>query len=272
MNEEQKYYIDQVNSIINDDILIKEMGLDGISLPPHQHSRTQVVMTLQGTLHVQIGGREYFVPERHICWIPSGMKHTLSSNNQKVAVRIYYVNMRYVDNAPANVFAVYKDSPWASINLQYMADFGAQISSQRHSLYTYCMSFFRLFPDAAKQFKLPWKGVPLEGEYVFLDALDYIHTHLAENVKFDEVAEAVGASSRSLSRMFYSEGMRFSDFINYERITRALELMGDHTLPISKIAKATGFCSASNFNRSFKLVMGMSPTEMKAEAKTCRQK
>ena len=84
MNNEQRSYINKVNGANSGDIFIKDKGREGIDLPPHKHQQTQVVLTLQGTLHVKLSDREYFVPDGHICWIPSEIVHSLFSNNRKM--------------------------------------------------------------------------------------------------------------------------------------------------------------------------------------------
>jgi AraC-like DNA-binding protein len=70
-------------------------------------------------------------------------------------------------------------------------------------------------------------------------------------------------SPRTLSRLFSEAGTTFSDYLGYQRIIRSLELMADNTMPIKKIAYDTGFSSPANFNRAFKQVMGMPPSEMR---------
>lgn len=37
----------------------------------------------QEQLHVEIGSESYFVPEKHIAWIPQGAEHKLSSNSRQ---------------------------------------------------------------------------------------------------------------------------------------------------------------------------------------------
>ena len=53
-------------------ILIKKTGWEEVNLPGHVHGKCQIIYTLAGTLHVEIGSESYFVPEKHIAWIPQG--------------------------------------------------------------------------------------------------------------------------------------------------------------------------------------------------------
>lgn len=262
MNNEQKGFIDKVNNAKDAEIFIKDTGREGIDLPPHKHRRTQVVLTLQGTLHVKVSEREYFVPEGHVCWIPSDMTHSLSSNNRRIALRIYYVSLQSTGKSPADEFAVFNLSQWASVNLSFMASHGSQISIENEGLHEFCMSFFQLFPDVEQKYVLPLRGIGIGTDKTLRDALDYIHFHLAENIRQEEVASAVGTSSRTLSRLFNEAGISFSGYLSYQRIITALELMADHAMTMREIAYATGFSAPANFNRTFKQVMGCSPSEM----------
>lgn len=73
MNAEQKEYISLINRSDKDEILIKKTGWEEINLAGHaHHGKYQIIYTLSGTLHVQIGAENYFVPEKHIAWIPKG--------------------------------------------------------------------------------------------------------------------------------------------------------------------------------------------------------
>lgn len=263
MNKEQEHYIKNVDKATGDDIFIKNSGREGINLPPHSHNRTQIVLTMQGTLHVMVDNREYFVPEGHICWIPSGMTHSLSSNNRQIAIRIYYVSLHFPKKSPGNEFAVYNDNPWAIANFHYIDSHGSVISCQNKGLHEFCMAFFRLLPDVCQRYVLPLKGIAVGTDPILRKALAYIHSNLSDNLKQEDVANAVGTSSRSLSRLFQDAGISFTGYLNYQRIIRSLELMADKTMTMREIAYATGFSAPANFNRTFKQIMGVSPTEMK---------
>ena len=90
MNQEQKDYISLLNSSSENDILIKKTGWEEISLHAHSHEKYQIIYTLSGTLHIQIDSDSYFVPEKHIAWIPGDVIHEINSNNRQVSLVIFY--------------------------------------------------------------------------------------------------------------------------------------------------------------------------------------
>lgn len=92
MNNEQRAYISSIKDSAQEEIFIKKTGWEEISLSGHSHNKHQIIYTLSGTLHVQIGSTSYFVPEKHIGWIPKNVEHELCSKNRQVSLVIYYVD------------------------------------------------------------------------------------------------------------------------------------------------------------------------------------
>ena len=262
MNEEQKTFIQGVDHTAKDNVIVKVTGREGIDLAPHSHRRVQLVEAVTGTLRVTIGDREYFVPEGYACWIPSGMTHALTSHNHRIALRIFYF-MADTADSDAGSFSVHYVCPWASANFRFIADYGPVISLDDSGLYSFCLSFFHTFRKEERRLELPLRGINADTPPVLRKAMAYIHTHLADDIKQEDVAGAAGISPRSLSRLFSEGDTTFCDFLRYQRVIRSLELMADNTMPIKEIAYDTGFSSPANFNRAFKQVMGMPPSEMR---------
>ena len=93
MNQEQESYISLIKQTSKETIRIKKTGWEEIKLPGHAHEKCQIIYTLSGTLHVQIGSTSYFVPEKHIAWIPGCTEHELSSKNRQVSLVIFYLSL-----------------------------------------------------------------------------------------------------------------------------------------------------------------------------------
>ena len=89
-------------------------------------------------------------------------------------------------------------------------------------------------------------------------ALDYMTRHLVEELHIDHVAKEVGISPCTLNRLLHEEHISFSAYLNYQRIIRAVELIADGKRILAEVAYATGFSAPSNFNRTFRQILGMS--------------
>ena len=263
MNEEQESFIRQVEQVGKGKVLIKVTGREAVDLAPHSHHCIQVVETIAGSLRVTVGAREYFVPEGYTCWIPSGMMHALASNNRKISLRLFYFQLPDDKGKTFESFSVLYVCPWARANLSFIANRGPVVDEGDAALHTFCLSFFETFHRVERRLSLPLRGIDSESSPVLRKAMAYIHKHLADNVRASDAAHAVGVSTRTLSRLFSESGTTLSNYLCYQRIIRSLELIADNTLSIKQIAYNTGFSSPANFNRAFKLVMGLPPKEMR---------
>lgn len=98
------------------------------------------------------------------------------------------------------------------------------------------------------------------------EALDYMREHLADPaLSADRVAEALFISRRRLYQLF-DDGQGVSERIRGLRIDRAKALLADPAKAargIGEIAKDCGFVSAAHFSRTFRQVVGQTPSEFR---------
>ena len=91
--------------------------------------------------------------------------------------------------------------------------------------------------------------------------LDYMMEHLGDGLRIDRVAAEFGFSVRNLSRLLHASGIRFADYMNHQRVVRAIELFSDGGKTLQQVAYEAGFSTPNHFNRVFRQVTGMSPSE-----------
>lgn len=97
-------------------------------------------------------------------------------------------------------------------------------------------------------------------------AKKYIRERFQERITLDEAAQAVNASTRHFCKVFKeATGITFTDYLARIRVEKAKHLLQNPHLRVSEIAFETGFESISQFNRSFKRVAGMPPTQFRSE-------
>ncbi|MGB0416033.1 MAG: PocR ligand-binding domain-containing protein [Coraliomargarita sp.] len=95
-------------------------------------------------------------------------------------------------------------------------------------------------------------------------AKHYIQSHFDERISLDEAAQAVNASTRHFCKVFkQATGITFTDYLARVRVEKAKHLLQNPNLRVSEVAFETGFDSISQFNRSFKRIAGMSPTQFR---------
>lgn len=100
-------------------------------------------------------------------------------------------------------------------------------------------------------------------------SIDQIHAvvsritdRLAEDHSARALAAELGMSESRFSRFFRkATGNTFTDFVNRVRISRACQLLMDTEHPIVHICYEVGFNNVANFNRRFREIKGMTPSE-----------
>jgi len=94
----------------------------------------------------------------------------------------------------------------------------------------------------------------------------YIREHFSERISLDEAAQAVNASTRHFCKVFkQATGITFTEYLARTRVEKAKHLLRNPHIRVSEVAFETGFESISQFNRSFKRVAGMTPTQFREE-------
>ena len=94
----------------------------------------------------------------------------------------------------------------------------------------------------------------------------YVDEHYTEKISSRDLAQLVGLSAEHFCRTFkQSTGLRFTEYIARERVKRICEALVQSDQPISHIALDCGFQSLAQFNRTFKKMAGITPSEYRAE-------
>lgn len=261
MNIEQQNYISLINEFTEDRILIKKTGWEEINLPNHAHDKFQIIYTLSGTLHIQIGTTNHFIPEGYIAWIPSGTVHKLSSNNRQISLIIFYVSINSTDKETSkHTFSIYRTNTIVVENLKFISSKGNNITQEiQPDLYHFTLSFFNLLPQMAPEIDFALQTLIIPNDSRLKPVLDYMARHIQEELRIEQIAERYNLSNRNLSRLFHASGIHFSSYVNHLRIVRAIELLTDGEKTMQEIAYEVGFNTPNNFNRVFKQITGKSP-------------
>ena len=261
MNDEQREYLAPLGASDREEILIKRTGWEAINLPTHAHEKFQIIYTLSGTLHIKIGSNTYFVPERHLAWIPSRTKHKISSNSRQVALICFYIDLPVEgDQDPKALFYIWGIRPLIGENLKFIASHAPCIRCSTHpDLYRYASSFFNLMPQINPKETFLLRPLIIPNDPRLTPVLNYINRHLSDRLDMELLASRFHLSTRNLSRLFNTSKIRFSSLVNHWRILRAIELMSDRDKTIQEIAYEVGFNTPNNFNRVFKQITGTAP-------------
>lgn len=94
--------------------------------------------------------------------------------------------------------------------------------------------------------------------------LNYIDQHFTEKLSLNELSKLAGMSPNYFSSFFKkTSGIPLWDYINQKRIDLSVQILRerDSGKNILEIATLCGFNNTAHFNKTFKKVTGMTPTE-----------
>lgn len=97
--------------------------------------------------------------------------------------------------------------------------------------------------------------------------IDHAMEYFYEPISLDEIAEKASMSKNAFCRYFKKRTNKtFFQFLIEIRIENACKILySQKELPVSSIAESCGFKNISNFNRKFKELKGITPTEYKCQ-------
>ena len=93
-------------------------------------------------------------------------------------------------------------------------------------------------------------------------AMKYIDENLAEPLTLDEIAAKANLNKTYFTTLFKKlNGVAPWEYLTARRIEKSYALLPRRDMNILEVANSCGFNNASNFNRAFRKVTGMTPSE-----------
>jgi AraC-like DNA-binding protein len=99
--------------------------------------------------------------------------------------------------------------------------------------------------------------------------VDYLNDNYADKLTAPQAAALSGMSQSTFNRFFkQATGTTFVDYLTQLRLTKARQLLRDHSLTIAEISNCVGFTDQSYFDKRFKAHFGKSPRECRELTKS----
>jgi AraC-like DNA-binding protein len=95
-------------------------------------------------------------------------------------------------------------------------------------------------------------------------ARKFIEDHQAEPLSLGRIAQVANISRHYFCKMFKkATGINFIDYLSRVRVEKSKTLLLNPNSRVSEVAFACGFQSMTNFNREFKRIVRLSPTQFR---------
>jgi AraC-like DNA-binding protein len=214
-----------------------------------------------GTLRLEAQGRAWLLPPARAALIEAGRPIRVSIP-QPVTTASALFDTAFTPAPPAPL-TVFDLSPLARALVTECGTWG----DSDQPLTAYAETLFAAL--AAVTWRLAEQPspvvVPVGRSPELRRALRLTEERLGGEVRFEDLADAVGLAPRSLARRFSDEtGMTWRAALRRMRVLRAIEELAAGDTAVTKIAFMVGYTSLSAFNAAFQELTGRTPTEYRA--------
>ncbi|MEU6595259.1 helix-turn-helix transcriptional regulator [Streptomyces sp. NPDC046881] len=222
----------------------------GAAITPHRHDDHQIAYAGRGVLTVTTDAGSWVAPATRALWVPAGTVHAHRAHG---ALELHLVGLPASENplglATPTVLAV---GPLLRELIVAHTRGPQDGSPERARLRAVLLDQLRASPQ--QPLHLPTPGSPV------LRALcDILRADPADGRTLAELGRQVGASDRTLSRLFRRDlGMTFPQWRTQLRLHHALVLLAEGT-PVTTVAHRCGWSSASAFIDVFRRAFGHTP-------------
>lgn len=238
-----------------DSLVVRSMALTlppGFRIEPHTHPWAQLVYATSGVLSVQTPAGCFVVPSRRAVWVPPGAAHE-SEMTGAVSLRTLYFHPDVASSIP-DQFAVFDVSPLLRELVLEIVRRGAlrRADPAGQRLAEVAIDQIRTTPEVPLVLPMPSDPRARRMAARLREAPGPDHS-------LDELARGVGASVRTLERLFVRDvGMSLGRWRQQARLLEALRRLATGA-SVTRVATEIGYESTSAFIAMFKRTLGITP-------------
>lgn len=218
----------------------------------HRHRRAQLLFASRGVMQVTIPDGIWVVPPQRAVWVPSGVDHEVNSSGA-ISLRNMYFVQEICDGLPTSCCVVtvpplLRELILHAVQLPPLYD----EEGPDGRLMQVILDQIRALPVAPLH-------LPLSEEPRVRAITDALQTDPSDSRSLEEWGHQVGASARTLARLFLNEtGYTFGQWRQQARLLSALEGLAQGQ-PVSVIANELGYENQSAFIAMFRKALGKTP-------------
>lgn len=242
-------------SLVNDRVKL-ENGID-FSFPLHLHSSYEFIVVTEGEMSVTVDGVPYLLHQEDALLIFPNQVHSLETIKH---------SCHFLCIFPQKLVQAYTKLVASKVpcDNRFRPDFtyverlasitqNDSIMNVKGILYSLCGQF-----DSGREYKDNKSG----DEELISRIFHFVETNYSTDCSLEALSKNTAYHYVYLSKYFKRcTGISFTDYVNRYRISEACYILQNSSQTILKTAYDCGFDSLRSFNRNFKNIMGITPSE-----------
>lgn len=251
----------------------------------HNHTWFEISTVLGGSGTYNVGGKEFPISAGDIFIFCSNEQHCITDVNSELKILNTHFEPSYIKAGGADGLS----AAHQSFCFCHSPEFENRIPAEKgEKIRSLLLNIKDELTDSDGEYSLAVKAmlnliiVSLIRDFNFCDttpesthgfkgimrAITYIDRHLTEPLSLEDIADVAGISPTYFSCLFKKLcQVNLWDYIISKRVEKAAYLICDeeNEQTVLQIALACGFNSTASFNKQFKRVTGLTPTQYRKE-------
>ena len=226
----------------------------GFVIAPHSHPRAQLIYAADGVMRVISPLGAWVVPPLRAVWIPAGVEHEVRMSG-RVTMRTLYVDPGAAPSALAGCTVIEVTPLLRALILRAVEE---PVEYDERGAAGLVMAL--ILAELGRATTVPLR-IPLPSDSRLAALCRALLDDPAEEATLEGWAERVGASARTLARLFRRDtGMGFTQWRQQVRLAEAVGRLARRD-PVAQIADDLGYSSASAFTAMFRRTLGATPRQ-----------
>ena len=230
----------------------------GTRLDAHTHREAQLVYAARGTMQVTTPKGRWLVPPDRAVWVPARLPHAFDVLAD-IEMRTLYFDLAWLkrERCGTQLTSEFVVRVSALLQQAILALFDRGGTSERTAL------LIKLAMLELHRAEDSTTFIPLPREARCRRAAEIVLRAPARAHEIETLAQEVGTSARTLSRLFSAETqLSFKSWCQRARIAAAIESLSTQAnVSVKRLAADLGYASVPAFSAAFRQVTGRTPTE-----------
>jgi len=219
----------------------------------HQHESGQLIYMKKGILIGQVAGKQWLLQKGMLIWIPPNTNHHAECK-YSANLTVVYIAKSTVNVWPAQFLLM--DASQLAIGI-------IDALANKYVSLNKAICLLDLLLEEVVEGVSSKNILPLPTDRRLIRITQSIIDNLADNVNLKEWGYKVGASERTLSRLFIKEtGLSYKGWVNRLKHNKAIIGLASG-LTNEKLSLVLGFASGDSFSHWFQKEFNETPTSMK---------
>ena len=221
----------------------------------HKHPWHQIAFPFEGILQTKVGDSQFVIPHSALIFIPANTSHEsfVMTNTKFIGI---YLNPKFNNKYPLKAKAI-SVTPFLKELILHIKDNVTNLSTSQQEM----AKLLAVLSDqlsAGEPYKM---RLLLPNDRRLMIIFKALMADLQQDTRLPDWAKQVGASERTLSRLFTKEfGMTFPLWRQHLRLVSCLDLL-ESNLSVQEVAFKVGFNADSSFIHAFKSLFKQTPQQ-----------